>query len=231
MISVALIDLGEVVAESTIRPSDENRHETISKLMPTIDSLVSESGWSKSMLQGLVVGIGPGSFTGVRVSVTTARAICQALDLPLVGVSRFQCLSTLVELPAGIAMSGGRGHLFVAAYDRAGAAAVPTEIPFEIPFEVIAPHCLKKESFDPLESMVDRWYSDTDLPYCPSSILPGLPKIAVVQGLIACRLHTFGKQNRYEEVKPLYLRGASITLKKKDDRRADSNYSETSKAP
>lgn len=79
--SVALYD-GRVVAESTWVAGREHS----SQLLPRIEDLLAGCGVTRDRLTAVGVAIGPGSFNGLRVGITTAKAICLALDLPIVGV-------------------------------------------------------------------------------------------------------------------------------------------------
>ena len=56
-------------------------------LLPVIDRLLADAGLSKSQLDGVAFGCGPGSFTGLRVAAAATQAIALALDLPVVSVS------------------------------------------------------------------------------------------------------------------------------------------------
>ncbi len=56
-------------------------------LLPTIDRLLADTGLSKSQLDGVAFGCGPGSFTGLRVAAAATQGIALALDVPVVGVS------------------------------------------------------------------------------------------------------------------------------------------------
>ncbi|MCL2654250.1 MAG: tRNA (adenosine(37)-N6)-threonylcarbamoyltransferase complex transferase subunit TsaD [Coriobacteriia bacterium] len=56
-------------------------------LLPTIDALLREQGVGRGQLSAVVVGRGPGSFTGVRIGVATAKGLAQGLGIPLYGVS------------------------------------------------------------------------------------------------------------------------------------------------
>ena len=77
------------------RPSD-GRPRHASALLPELESLVERAGgWER--VERIGVGVGPGSFTGLRIGLATARALAQALDKPVVPVG------TLAALARGIA--------------------------------------------------------------------------------------------------------------------------------
>lgn len=57
------------------------------RLMGQIDSLLTGNGLTLGDISAFAVGIGPGSFTGVRVGVTTAKTLAQVTGKPLVGIS------------------------------------------------------------------------------------------------------------------------------------------------
>ena len=59
------------------------RGEHARRLVPAIDAVLAEAGVTRSGVRGVVVGRGPGSFTGVRVAAATARALALALEVPL----------------------------------------------------------------------------------------------------------------------------------------------------
>jgi tRNA threonylcarbamoyladenosine biosynthesis protein TsaB len=99
-VSVAVTRDSGVVAERLV-PKPEGGHPRHSEaLLVELESVVGESGgWE--VVDVLAVGIGPGSFTGLRVGLATARAIAQALGKPVVPVG------TLAALALGIAESVG----------------------------------------------------------------------------------------------------------------------------
>lgn len=63
------------------------------KLLPSVSSCLKKAKLNKKDIEKIVVGLGPGSFTGVRIGVATARGLAQALGVPLVGVSTLDCLA------------------------------------------------------------------------------------------------------------------------------------------
>jgi tRNA threonylcarbamoyladenosine biosynthesis protein TsaB len=82
----ALVDDGEVLGERLSRAVT---------LLEDVDALLRQAGARTRDLDALAVGIGPGSFTGVRIGLATARGLAFSLDLPVAGVS------TLAALAAG----------------------------------------------------------------------------------------------------------------------------------
>ena len=80
----ALVDDGEVLGERTSRAVT---------LLEDVDALLRQGGARPRDLDALVVGTGPGSFTGVRIGLATARGVALALDLPVAGVSTLEALA------------------------------------------------------------------------------------------------------------------------------------------
>ncbi len=61
--------------------------------MPAIDLLMKEVGVESNQLEKIVVAKGPGSYTGVRIGLTTAKTLAWALNVPLIGVSSLESLA------------------------------------------------------------------------------------------------------------------------------------------
>lgn len=69
------------------------QREHTQKLLPLIQALMADAGRAFGQLDGIVCGIGPGSFAGVRIGVGVAKGIALAHDLPAVGVSSLAMLA------------------------------------------------------------------------------------------------------------------------------------------
>jgi tRNA threonylcarbamoyladenosine biosynthesis protein TsaB len=80
----ALVDDGEVLGERVSRPST---------LLADVDALVRQAGAHPRDVTALAVGIGPGSFTGIRIGLAAARGLALALDLEAAGVSTLDALA------------------------------------------------------------------------------------------------------------------------------------------
>ena len=226
-------------------------------LIPSIDELLQSTGWKKDDLDLIVVGVGPGSFTGIRIGVVTARTLAQALNLPLVGVSLFDCyaerFAPMHEIAPHVAivLSGGRGHYFFAAYKNS--------LPWKEELLIEPTHGNLEEMQSALRN-VNQWLVEAsiypmisaspDLKKTAEELLP-MENVAANQGVIAARRVSLSKSlttqkvassevsednNRdakvgglrqalleefpYRSVEPLYLRGASVTLKGSDGKAA-----------
>jgi len=91
-------DTATAVATSALVDDDEVLGERVSRaqtLLEDVDALLRQAGAHPADLDRLAVGIGPGSFTGVRIGLAVARGLALSLDVPGSGVS------TLAALRAG----------------------------------------------------------------------------------------------------------------------------------
>ncbi|MEG6586830.1 tRNA (adenosine(37)-N6)-threonylcarbamoyltransferase complex dimerization subunit type 1 TsaB [Dendrosporobacter sp. 1207_IL3150] len=93
--SVALATQDTLVAELTIQT--KLTHSEL--LMPHISQILSAAKLNKSDLKAIAVSIGPGSFTGLRIGLATAKAIAYALNIPLVGVPTLTALAYNCPVP------------------------------------------------------------------------------------------------------------------------------------
>lgn len=91
--AVALSGLGNVVVTARHDPGPGERPGHATRLLPLIAKVFERAriGWPD--VERIAVGVGPGTFTGLRIGIATARALAQARDIPLVGVSTLQSLA------------------------------------------------------------------------------------------------------------------------------------------
>ncbi|MCO5156073.1 MAG: tRNA (adenosine(37)-N6)-threonylcarbamoyltransferase complex dimerization subunit type 1 TsaB [Aquamicrobium sp.] len=95
------------------------------RLMAVIDEALAKAGSTYADLGAIVVAVGPGSFTGVRVGVAAARGLALALGVPAVGVTTLEALARQAReespgRPALARIEAGRGQAYVAAFSAAG---------------------------------------------------------------------------------------------------------------
>jgi tRNA threonylcarbamoyladenosine biosynthesis protein TsaB len=87
--SVAIIEAGSVCAElTTLKEQTHSKH-----LMELIHNALGISGFGAADIDGLAVTIGPGSFTGLRIGVSTIKGLAHALDKPVAGISSLDVLA------------------------------------------------------------------------------------------------------------------------------------------
>ena len=96
--SVALIDGESLVAEHTLNIVKAHS----SRLMPAIDTVLKWGDITADELDGCAVGIGPGSFTGIRIGIATIKSLCYALDKPIIGVSTLEAIAYNLRWTEGL---------------------------------------------------------------------------------------------------------------------------------
>jgi len=95
-----------------VRPGHANR------LLAAAEEALERAGVGWDEVERLAVGVGPGSFTGLRIGIATARALAQARDLPLVGVSSLEALAhgAVGDHVVLAVLDARRGEVFAAAW-------------------------------------------------------------------------------------------------------------------
>lgn len=96
------------------RRAEEMGRGQAERLVPLMDEVIREAGLDWSDLSALAVGIGPGNFTGIRISVSTARGLALALDIPAIGVSTFDAIRKTATLPHLAAVPAPQDKVYVA---------------------------------------------------------------------------------------------------------------------
>jgi tRNA threonylcarbamoyladenosine biosynthesis protein TsaB len=102
----AVIALGRLDGALTAERSWVAGYRHGEELLARIDAMLRDEGVVPAALGGLVVGIGPGAFTGLRVGIATVKGLAYALGLPIVGVATGEALLAA----AGTAGSGADGR-------------------------------------------------------------------------------------------------------------------------
>ena len=132
LVAVAVADGDDVLAEAEHGPDEAGRPRASELLLDEIESQVAAAGgWER--IGRLAVGIGPGSFTGLRIGIATARALAQGRGLPIAGVATVDALGRGIrEAHPGesalAALDARRGEAFAALYDTEGERAWGPEV-------------------------------------------------------------------------------------------------------
>src|SRR5439155_16275699 len=118
--SVALLDDQQVLAEAAWSGAGSRG----GKLLPMIDSVLRKAGVTPSAIEAIAVSVGPGSFTGVRVGLATAKGIILGTQALLIGVSTLEALAAgyrFHKAMIGALLDAGRGEVYAGLYQYTGA--------------------------------------------------------------------------------------------------------------
>ena len=93
-VSTEIAAIGLIAENEHIGEINISLHQQHSeRLLPIIDFLLKETGINKNKLAGLAVTVGPGSFTGLRIGLTTIKTMAQFLKIPVVGLSTLEVIA------------------------------------------------------------------------------------------------------------------------------------------
>jgi tRNA threonylcarbamoyl adenosine modification protein YeaZ len=127
---------GHVLASPAV--TGTNVH--VEQLMPLVTEVLAESGHVLADLAGIVVGIGPGPFTGLRVGIVTAQTLAYVLDIPVRGVCSLDIVAlTFAPTRPGrgftVVSDARRKELYWATYDPDGRrrGAPQVTLPGDVP--------------------------------------------------------------------------------------------------
>jgi len=157
----------------------------VERLMPLLEELLAEAGLGWSDLSVIGVGIGPGNFTGVRISVSAARGLALGLGIPAIGVSTLEALAEGAPRPVAVVLDARRGEAYAQSFTAEGA-----EPPRLATVETLA------------ADLAGTPVIGLSLPGCPAAVAT-LPLAVAIAQIAARRAGT--PQPRPA---PLYLRGA-----------------------
>lgn len=111
----ALLDGGRVVGEAALNIALTHSE----RLMAMVDRLLQDCGWTALDLEALAVSVGPGSFTGLRVGVATAKGLGMALGLPVAPVPTLDALAwrlPFAQAPVCPLLDARKGEVYLSLY-------------------------------------------------------------------------------------------------------------------
>jgi tRNA threonylcarbamoyladenosine biosynthesis protein TsaB len=137
--SVALLDLKNGATTVTcVAQTELGGRAASAELMPAIDAMLRQASLDLRALRTLLVVNGPGSFTGIRVGLSTVKGLAHAAGTPIVAISRLAVLATLAERQGDFLalLDAGRNEFYARRAERERlasfeeiAAAVGTGLP------------------------------------------------------------------------------------------------------
>ena len=204
-VAVAVTAGGEVLSERRAAPRDTGRPRHSQALLVEVEAAVAESGgWARVGL--IAVGTGPGTFTGLRIGITTARALAQARRLATVGVSSLAALARGIEAdaerPRLALIDARRGELFAGLY--AGDSR-PIWEPFVAPPEEVAER-VRTLSTTPLAAGDGSLRFRQELEVAGVGVLPDADPAHRMEARQVCALASGAPRVRPEQLTPTYLR-------------------------
>lgn len=116
--SVALSQDGALLA---LKEDKSNNYSHAEKLHVFIDEILKENNLNVTDLDAIAVSKGPGSYTGLRIGVSSAKGLCFSLDIPLISIATLASLAAQVELEKGFVipmLDARRMEVYSAVFDE-----------------------------------------------------------------------------------------------------------------
>jgi tRNA threonylcarbamoyladenosine biosynthesis protein TsaB len=205
---VALTREGEPVREVSVPPAPDGRPRHSQVLLAEIEHCVEQAGGWESV-ERIAIGIGPGSFTGLRIGIATARGLAQARAVPIAPVGTLAALargmSAALE-PEGRALlpaiDARRGEAFAALYDDEGAELWA---PLVAPPDELAERVAELDSA-PLAAGDGALRFAAELEAAGAMVAPPGDEVHRVAARHVCALGEEAAEASPEAIGPLYLR-------------------------
>jgi tRNA threonylcarbamoyladenosine biosynthesis protein TsaB len=209
--AVAVTRGGEPIYEESEGPGPEKRPQHSRILLGEVDRAVGAAGGWEA-IDRIAVGIGPGSYTGLRIGVATARGLAQGKQLPLAGVSSLAGLARGIALsPHGRArdalpvIDAKRNQLFAALHDPDGGLIWG---PLVADPEELAGRLGERESLKspPLAAGDGALRFATELEAAGAEVAPPDEEIHRIKARHICALGETVTEASPDRIEPIYLR-------------------------
>jgi len=204
----ALLDGDLVVGEYVLDVSATHSE----RLMGAVDRLLTDVGWTVRDLEGLVVSVGPGSFTGLRLGLSTVKGLALALAIPIAAVPTLDAMAALLPfaaLPVCPVLDARKREVYASLYRWDG-----TGMRREWDYLAIAPGDLSVRLDEPVIVLGDG-AEQIDSPYAQRIRPPRRgPSPACVGALGHARL-AIGDTVAAADLVPIYLRPSEAELKRR----------------
>lgn len=190
----------------------EMQREQASMLIPIIQEVLKEAQIGFKDIDLLVSTIGPGSFTGLRIGLTTAKVLSASLSIPLIGLNTLQVMAHHYETakPVLIVLETKRKDVYFQYFDTDRTDLTPPSSGLCEAVHAQAPI----DDFDVGGDCLNRYQSEVsvDLSLLDNWVQPD-PILMAQLGW-----HHFQEHGAPESVSPVYLRDADVSVSKKPQR-------------
>lgn len=113
--TVVGVAFGDAVVERRHDPEEGERPGHVSQVLVLVEEALAAAGAELAQMDRIGIGVGPGSFTGLRIGIATARALAHASGVPLAAVSTLGALAVgASDEPVLAVLDARRGEAFVA---------------------------------------------------------------------------------------------------------------------
>jgi tRNA threonylcarbamoyladenosine biosynthesis protein TsaB len=196
-------------AREDVSPGERPRHS--GRLLELAAGLLADAGLGWRELDRIAVGIGPGTFTGLRIGIATARGLALSAGAPLVGVGTLRALAAAGDGAVLAVLDARRGEAFVAGYCGGE--------------ELIAPRVVAPERLGDL-AHGESWLAVGDgairfrdyLEAAGVALAPERSPLHHVSATVICRLAAADDVDERDAVTPLYLRLPDAELAQRNKR-------------
>jgi tRNA threonylcarbamoyladenosine biosynthesis protein TsaB len=208
--SVAVMDSRSETFTAQTEPMQRGQSE---RLVPMIDSIIAKAGINYADIGLIAVTVGPGAFTGLRIGLSTARALGTALDCPVAGITTLETLARQYALEdkgnVTVILETKREDFYVQFFN----GIMPVSEPACMDSGTLSAHPAMQSVVigDGAGRFIESTGNAFRGKHIPGFILPDPCLIAA----IAWERHKSGKSMPAE---PLYLRGADVSVPKKPGR-------------
>lgn len=210
--SVALGRDGQILAA---RDLESDKHVHAEKVNVFIDEVMREAGMTLRELDAVAVGIGPGSYTGLRIGLSAAKGLCYALGIPIIGIGTLHTLydaaRSMQPLPSGEAwpmIDARRMEVFTQPFDATGRPGVVTPVVLDAAWAAShAHHCVLGDGADKAESL---WAGAAHVHH-----IRGIRPFASAMAEEAQKRYLLGTFDDVAYLVPTYGKAANVTQPRK----------------
>jgi tRNA threonylcarbamoyladenosine biosynthesis protein TsaB len=205
---VALLDGERVIGEYLL----DVRITHSERLMPAIDRLLCDAGWTTGSLEGLAVAVGPGSFTGLRIGLSAVKGLAWSLGIAVAAVPTLDAMAAslpFAALPVCPLLDARKDEVFCSRYRWDGVAMQREWDYLALPFATLA-----ERLTEPTILLGARAQA---IPSRHARVAPPhrrMPSAAAIGVLGLARFHA-GDVVSAAELTPFYLRPSQAELKRR----------------